>query len=465
MEEVAKMKKELFYNKENANLKLSDDLLNATKIYCEDYKEFLNNCKTERKTCEFSEKLAKEKGFEPFSKNKKYNPGDKVYFVNRNKVIVLVIFGEKSLEEGIKLAVSHIDSPRLDLKPNPVFEDDEIAYFKTHYYGGIKKYQWTAIPLALYGVIFKSNGEKVEIKIGEEENDPVFCISDLLPHLGENQMKKNAREFIEGESLNIIVGSKPFKKTKEADMVKLNILNILNKKYGITERDFVSAELEVVPAFKAKDIGFDGSLIGSYGQDDRVCVFNSLRAILDCDKTPTHTAVTLLIDKEEIGNCGNTGTDSNFFEYFIFDLAEMFKVSPQTILSNSECLSTDVAAAYDPNYKDAFEARNTAHFGYGTIVTKYTGRAGKAVASDASSEFMDKFTRLLDKKGVIWQAGELGKIDLGGGGTVSMFMAKLNMDVIDVGVGLLSMHSPYEISSKVDVFENYRAIKAFLTQD
>lgn len=464
MEEIKRMKEEFFYNKKNGNLRLSNELLRQAQEYCEDYKVFLDEAKTERRACEYTEKLAKEKGFKPFSKENRYNPGDKVYFINRNKNIVLLIFGKTPIEKGIKFAVAHVDSPRLDLKPNPVFEEDEIAFFKTHYYGGIKKYQWTAIPLALYGVIYKANGEKVDIAIGDRDEDPVFCISDLLPHLAENQYKKNAREFIDGESLNIIVGSRPFKDSKEADMVKLNILKILNEKYGIVERDFVSAELEVVPAFKARDIGFDGGIIGAYGQDDRVCGFNAVRAILDCDETPTYTAVTMLADKEEIGSTGNTGMDSNFFEYFVQDLGEMFGVSGHTILSNSECMSTDVGSAYDINHKDVFETRNAAHFGYGTIITKYTGRAGKACASDASAEFTDKVTRLLDEKGIVWQAAELGRIDVGGGGTVSMFIAKLNMDVIDVGVPLLSMHSPFELSSKIDVFENYRAIKAFLTQ-
>ena len=463
--EIEEMKEKLFYKRENVNLKLSDELLKQAREYCEQYKEFLNCSKTERKACEYAQMLAKEKGFELFSKDKKYNPGDRAYFVNRDKNVVLLVFGNKSINEGVKLAIAHIDSPRLDLKPNPVFEEDEIGYFKTHYYGGIKKYQWTTIPLSLYGVVFKADGEKVDVCIGEDENDPVFCISDLLPHLAENQYKKSVKEFIDPESLNIIVGSCPFKKGKEADMVKLNVLKILNEKYGITERDFLSAEFEVVPTFKARDVGFDGSLIGAYGQDDRVCAYNSLRAILDCNSTPTYTAITMLVDKEEIGSCGNTGMESNFFEYFINDLGEMFGVSGHTILSNSECMSADVGAAYDPNYKEVFEDKNCAHFGYGTIITKYTGRGGKSSASDASSEFVDKVTRLLDKKEISWQMGELGRIDIGGGGTVAMFVAKLNMDVVDVGVALLSMHSPYEISSKVDIFENYRAIHAFLTQE
>ncbi len=464
MEELEKLKEELFYKPKNSNLKFSKAQMKKVMEYCEEYKNFLNCCKTERKACSFAVKEAEKKGFKKFSKDAKYKAGDKVYVVNRDKNVILVNFGERPIEDGLKIAVAHIDSPRLDLKPNPVFEKDEIAYFKTHYYGGIKKYQWTAIPLSLHGVVFTSKGEKVEVSIGEDEKDPVFCISDLLPHLAEKQLKKNAREFIEGETLNILVGSCPFKESKEADMVKLNILKILNEKYGIKERDFLSAELEVVPAFKACDIGFDRSLIGSYGQDDRVCAYNALRAILDCDEKLSYTAVVMLVDKEEIGSCGNTGMDSNFFSYFVQDLGKMFGVDGHLILSNSECMSTDVAAAFDPNFEDVFEPKNCAHFGYGTIICKYTGRAGKAVASDASSEFANKITRLLDDEKVSWQMGELGKIDVGGGGTVAMFIAKLDVDVIDVGVALLSMHSPYEISSKVDVFENYRAINVFLKQ-
>ena len=420
MEETKKLKEQLFKERKNGNIRLSEDIMKRVNEYCEPYKKFLDICKTEREACKYSVELAEKEGFELFSKSKKYKPGDKAYLLNRDKNIVLIIFGNKPIEEGIKFAVAHIDSPRLDLKPNPVFEDDEIAYFKTHYYGGIKKYQWPAMPLALHGVIFKSNGEKVYISVGEEEGEVGFCISDLLPHLSATQMKRAASEFIEGESLNVIVGSRPFKDDSESEMVKLNILKILNEKYGITERDFLSAELEVVPAFKARDIGFDRGLIGAYGQDDRVCGYNALRAILDIKSVPNNTVVTMLADKEEIGSCGNTGMECNFFKYFVEDLGEMFND---------------------------------------------TGRAGKAFASDASSEFTDKLTRLLDKEGIVWQTGEIGKIDIGGGGTVAMFVAKLNMDVIDVGVPLFSMHSPFELASKVDIFENYRAIHAFFVQD
>ncbi len=465
MSEIKKLKEQLFNQRKNGSVRLSSELVKSVDEYCELYKVFLDSCKTEREACKYSVELAEKEGFKPFSKSKKYEPGDKAYLLNRDKNVVLVIFGKKPIKEGIKFAVAHIDSPRLDLKPNPVFEDDDMAYFKTHYYGGIKKYQWPAMPLALHGVIFKSNGEKVYISIGEKEGEVAFCISDLLPHLSTNQMKKAASEFIEGESLNVVIGSRPFKSDGESEMVKLNILKILNEKYGITERDFLSAELEVVPAFKARDIGFDGSIVGSYGQDDRVCAYNALRAILDVKSVPNNTIVTMLADKEEIGSCGNTGMECNFFKYFVEDLGEMFNVSARDILSNSECVSADVGSAYDPNYKDVFEFSNCAHLGYGTIITKYTGRAGKAYASDASSEFTDKFTRLLDKNGVVWQPGEIGRIDAGGGGTVAMFVAKLNMDVIDVGVPLLSMHSPFELSSKVDVYENYRAIHVFFVQD
>lgn len=457
------LKEELFYNKKNSVKILSDDLIKKADSYCEPYKEFLGISKTEREFCKNSMKIAEENGFVPFSKNSNYKPGDKVYLVNRDKNIVLAVIGKRPIEEGMKLAVAHIDSPRLDLKPNPLYEDSELAFLKTHYYGGIKKYQWTAIPLSLHGVVIKSNGEKVEINIGEDEGDPVFCVNDLLPHLSEAQMKRPAKDIIYGEDLNIIVGSRPFKDNDESELVKLNIMNILNKKYGIVERDFVSAELEIVPAFNPSDVGLDRSMIGAYGQDDKVCAYNSLRAIIDC-KDVDYTVVTMLADKEEVGSDGNTGMNSCFFEYFIEDLANTFGANGRTVFSNSECMSADVGAAFDPNYADVHERRNSAMCGFGTIITKYTGSRGKASTSDASAEFVDKITRILDKNNIVWQTGELGKIDGGGGGTVAMFLAKLNMDVVDVGVPILSMHSPFEISSKIDVFENYRAILAFFEQ-
>lgn len=460
---IEELKKELFYVKKNANVKLSDELLDQVHSYCEAYKEFLDSSKTEREACYSSIEMAKQRGFIPFSKNANYKPGDKIYYINRDKSLILAIIGKRSLKDGIKLAAAHIDSPRLDLKPNPLYEDSQLAFFKTHYYGGIKKYQWTAVPLSLHGVILKANGEKVEVKIGEDEKDPVFCVNDLLPHLADSQMKRPAKDIVYGEDLNVLIGSKPFKDDEKSEMVKLNIMKILNEKYGIVERDFISAELEMVPAFKASDVGFDRSLIGSYGQDDRVCAYNSLRAILDCE-SPEYTVVTMLADKEEIGSDGNTGMNSYFFKYFIEYLAKMFETDGHTVLSNSECMSTDVGAAFDPTYAVAYEKNNSAMCGFGTIITKYTGARGKSGTSDASAEFVDKVTRLLDSESIHWQTGELGKVDGGGGGTVAMFLAKLNMDVVDVGVPILSMHSPFEISSKVDVFENYRAITAFFQQ-
>ena len=459
--DLKNLKSKLLYTRKNTALQLSEDLLKKAILYCDNYKNFLNCAKTERKACSTALNLAKKNGFEQFDWKKTYKPGEKFYFLNRNKCLILAVIGKKNLEEGLNLTVSHVDSPRLDLKPNPLFEDSELAFFKTHYYGGLKKYQWTTIPLSLYGVLIKQNGEKIEIEIGDNENDPVFCISDLLPHLADNQMKLPLKDAINGENLNIIVGSSPLKCNEKTELVKLNIMKILNEKYGIVERDFLSAELEAVPSFKACDVGFDRSLIGAYGQDDKVCAYNALQAIINCENLDK-TAITVLADKEEIGSYGNTGMNSNFLEHFIFHLCEKYNVSAQITLMNSCCLSADVGAAFDPAYADVFEKRNCAICGCGTIVTKYTGSRGKSSTSDAHAEFLNKLTRMLDENKIIWQSGEIGKVDLGGGGTVAMFLAKLNMDVVDIGVPLLSMHSPFEISSKVDIFENYRAIKAFL---
>lgn len=454
------LKSKLFYVKKNVSLQMSEELLKKSSSYCEDYKNFLNSSKTERKACDSAIHILQKNEFKPFEWDRSYKPGEKFYFVNRNKSIIAAVMGKRSLYDGIKLAVAHIDSPRLDLKPNPLFEDSELAFFKTHYYGGLKKYQWTAIPLAIYGVICKKNGEKIEVEIGDDDSDPVFCISDLLPHLAVNQMKSPLRDAISGENLNIVVGSVPLNCDEKTDLIKLNVMKILNEKYGIVERDFLSAELEAVPQFKASDVGFDRGLIGAYGQDDRVCAYNTLQAIVNCEK-PEKTVFTVLADREEIGSYGNTGMNSNFFEYFIFHLGQMHNVSGRTILTHSQCLSADVGASYDPAYPDVFEKRNCAICGCGTIVTKYTGSRGKSGTSDAHAEFVNYLTRMLDSKQIFWQSGELGRVDFGGGGTVAMFLAKLNMDVIDIGVPLLSMHSPFELASKVDIFENYRAIEAF----
>lgn len=341
-------------------------------------------------------------------------------------------------------------------------KDTEMALFKTHYYGGIKKYQWTVIPLALHGVIVKADGSKVTVTIGEDEDDPVFCVNDLLPHLAQDQMKRNLAQGIKGEELNIVIGSRPFKEDGLSEAVKLNIMNILNEKYGIVEDDFLSAELEAVPAFKAKDIGFDRSMIGAYGHDDRVCAYTALMATVKC-KNPKYTAVTILTDKEETGSDGNTGLQSAYLKYFIADLAAEFGAEGRTVLSNSECMSADVNAAFDPTFPDVMDKRNCAFINYGVVVTKFTGARGKSGTSDASAEFVGKIRRLLDKNNVIWQTGELGKVDMGGGGTVAAYIANLNVDTIDVGVPVLSMHAPFETVSKIDVYMTYKAFSAFIS--
>lgn len=368
--------------------------------------------------------------------------------------------GKKPLSDGIRIAAAHIDSPRLDLKQNPLYEDQEIALFKTHYYGGIKKYQWTAIPLSLHGVIIKSDGEKITVNIGEDKNDPVFCVTDLLPHLAGAQMKRTPGEVIKGEELNILVGSLPFKDDKVSNKVKLNIMSVLNEKYGIVEDDFISAELEAVPQFKASDVGFDKSMVGSYGQDDRVCAYTALEAILKC-KNPKHTCMTVLTDKEETGSDGNTGLNSSYLPYFIDNLASVYGLEGRNVMSASECLSADVNAAVDPTFPDVTEIRNASKINYGVVATKFTGSRGKSGTSDASAEFVGRVRRLFDENDVIWQTGELGKVDMGGGGTVAQYIANLNINVIDVGVPVLSMHAPFEVTSKIDIYMAFKAFSVF----
>ncbi|MCC8192582.1 MAG: aminopeptidase [Ruminococcus sp.] len=454
------LKEKLFTKKKNACLTLSDEEISIAYDFCEDYKKFLNVAKTEREAVKEAVRLAKANGFVEFDFDKKLKPGDKVYKVNRDKAILLAVIGTDDISEGVRISAAHIDSPRVDLKQNPVYEDSELALFKTHYYGGIKKYQWTTIPLSLHGVVYLENGEKVEINIGEQESDPVFCITDLLPHLATNQMKRPSSEVVKGEELNILIGSRPFRDDKESEKVKLNILKLLNEKYGILEDDFVSAELEAVPAFKAKDLGFDRSMVGAYGQDDRVCAYTALKAILDTT-APKKTAVTVLTDKEETGSDGNTGLNSSYLTYFLSDLAENMGAIPRHVISASECLSADVNAAVDPTFPDVAEARNASKINYGVVVTKFTGARGKSGTSDASAEYVYRVRDLLDKNGVVWQTGELGKVDIGGGGTVAQYIANLDIDVIDVGVPILSMHAPFEVASKVDTYMAYRAFKVF----
>ena len=463
MATVEELKKELCYKADNAGATLSDEEIGKADAFAEGYKKFLNEAKTEREATQVVLSQAKEKGFQEFVPGKKYEAGDKLYYVNRDKAIILAIIGKKGLEEGVKIAAAHIDSPRLDLKPNPLYESDEIALFKTHYYGGIKKYQWVAIPLALHGVIVKKDGTKVTVKIGEEENEPKFVISDILPHLGAEQGKRTLSEGISGEELNVIVGSRPFKSDEGSELVKLNILKLLNEKYGIVESDFLSAELEVVPAFKADDIGFDRSLIGSYGHDDRVCAYPAAMAAFDVE-APDYTVVSVLTDKEETGSDGNTGLQSSYLKYFIAYLAKANGLEVYQVLSKSECLSADVNSAYDPTFNSVFEKNNTSYLNKGVVITKYTGARGKSGTSDASAEYMGKIRAMLDKANVVWQIGELGKVDAGGGGTVAKYIANLDIDVVDLGVPVLSMHAPYEVISKLDLYMAYKAFYAFFKQ-
>lgn len=460
MEDVKTLAERLLDTQKNAAAVMQTEEIEKADAYSEGYKDFLFSCKTERECVSFAEKAAKAKGFVPFDKTKKYAPGDRVYFVNRSKAIILCVIGKNSLDNGVKIVAAHIDSPRIDLKQNPLYEDNELAYFKTHYYGGIKKYQWTARPLSLHGVVMLKNGDKVEVNIGEDEGDPRFVISDLLPHLAKSQMSKKANEVVTGEELNILIGSRPFKSDEGSELVKLNVMNILNKKYGMTNSDFLTAELEAVPAGTVDDIGFDRSMIGGYGHDDRVCSYPALTAILECNN-PDNTVLCVLTDKEEIGSEGNTGLKSSYMAYFIADLARMQGIQAHDILSKSECLSADVNAAFDPTFAGVYEKNNASFINKGVVMTKYTGAGGKSGTSDASAEFVAKMRILFESNGVIWQAGELGKVDEGGGGTVAKYIANLDVDVVDVGVPVLSMHAPYEVISKIDIYMAYKAFEAF----
>lgn len=457
------LKEKLFYNPKHASEIISQEETDKADTFCEEYKNFLNKAKTEREAVVYVLEKAKKNGFVEFDRAKKYNAGDKVYYNNRGKSIILAVIGKKGLESGTRLSAAHIDSPRLDMKQNPLYEDTEIAYFKTHYYGGVKKYQWTAIPLSLHGVIVKRDGTKAYVNVGEDDNDPKFVVTDLLPHLAAEQMKRTLADGIRGEELNVLIGSRPFKDDEASEKVKLNIMNILFEKYGIIESDFLSAELEAVPAFKSCDIGFDRSMIGSYGHDDRVCAYPAAEAIFNIEN-PEYTAITVLTDKEEIGSDGNTGLNSSYFKYFVADLANTQGVNYHTVLSNTHCLSADVNAAFDPTFPDVSERRNASYINKGVVITKYTGSRGKAGTSDASAEYMGKIRSMLDGAEVVWQSGELGKVDAGGGGTVAMYLAALDIDVVDLGVPVLSMHAPFEVVSKLDVYMAYRAFKTFFEE-
>ncbi len=455
------LREQLAYKRKNGRLYSDESIVNAADSYCDGYKAFLDKAKTEREAAKAAMEMAKAAGFTEFEHGKKYGAGDRVFFNNRGKTVAFAVIGKQPVENGVNITAAHIDSPRLDLKPNPLYEDVDLALFKTHYYGGIKKYQWTAVPLALHGVFVLKDGTVKEVSVGEREDEPKFVINDLLPHLASEQIKRPLNEGIKGEELNVLIGSHPFKDDKGSELVKLNILKLLNEKYGVTEEDFLSAELEMVPAAHACDIGFDRSMIGAYGQDDRVCAYPALTAVLEV-KTPERTAIAILTDKEEVGSMGNTGLESDFLRYVVGDLAKMQGGDPTLALRRSKCLSADVNAAMDPTFQDVMERKNASFLNYGVVVTKYTGARGKSSTSDASAEYVAEVRALLDRENIAWQMGEMGKVDIGGGGTVAMFVANMGVDVVDLGVPVLSMHAPFETTAKFDVYMCYRAMYEFM---
>ena len=458
--EYKELKKQLLSTKKNGYDLLTEEDRKAMEDYCAGYKRFLDVSKTERLCAAEAVRLAEAAGYRPYEAGTAVNPGDKFYACNRGKAVMLARVGQKPLSEGIQLAAAHIDSPRLDLKPNPLYEDSELAYFKTHYYGGIRKYQWVTIPLALHGVVILKDGTRVTVRVGEEEGEPRLVITDLLPHLGAAQNKKPLAEAVPGETLNLLLGSEPVGGEEESGRVKLAVMKLLHEKYGIVEDDLSSAELEAVPAVKACDIGLDRSLIGAYGHDDRVCAYAALRALLDLEETPAKTAVCILADKEEIGSDGVTGMQSAAFDTFIEDLCAAQGAPLRACFEKSFCLSADVTAAYDPNFPDVFEKRNESQLNYGVGLCKYTGARGKSGASDADAETVAYVRRLFDQAGVIWQISELGKVDAGGGGTVAMYMANRNIATLDAGVPVLSMHAPFETVAKLDCYETYKGMRA-----
>lgn len=467
----SKSKKELFAEYPNLYDGISKGDYDACMAFAEDYKSFLDKSKTEREFSSNAIEAATALGFKDIESKKSLKAGDKVYSSIKGKGLILAVIGKKAVSNGFNILGAHIDSPRLDLKPNPLFEDNETVYFKTHYYGGIKNYQWTTIPLAIHGVIYTSDGEMHTITIGEDDSDPVFYITDLLPHLDREQMSKKADDFIPAEDLNIVIGGMPIKTKKGEDTYsepyKAAILKFLNDKYGIVEKDFVTGELEVVPASKARDIGFDRAYIGAYGHDDKVCAYPALMALLEQEK-PDKTCVTMLTDKEEIGSYSNSGAQSVLYENFLMEIVaktgdgsfDMLKY--RKVIAASKMLSTDVTTAYDPKYASVFEKRNTAFMSHGIKFEKYTGARGKSGSSEATGDFVAEIAQILDKNNIAWQTGELGRIDAGGGGTISAYMAKYGMSVLDAGVPVWSMHAPYEVISKIDLYYTYLAYKAFI---
>ena len=459
------LKEQLFYKKENCFNRKSAEELNAAMKYAVGYSKWLDESKTERETVRASIALLENAGCTEYKLGDKISAGDKLYLNNRGKALFAIKVGTESIENGVRITAAHIDSPRLDLKQHPLYENDGIAYFKTHYYGGIRKYQWATIPLALHGVVVKADGTSVDVRIGDEAGDPVFCITDLLPHLAKDQNSRPLGQAFTGEGLNIMLGSSPYfeedgKITPADEKVKLNVMILLNEKYGITESDFMSAELSIVPAQNSVDVGLDRWLIGAYGHDDRVCAYPALTAIVEAEAS-VHTCISVLADKEETGSDGVTGMQCSMLVDIIAELASNLGGNFNVVKMNSKCLSADVAACFDPNYPEVSEKRNCALLHCGLAMAKYTGSGGKGGTSDASAEFVGFVRRVFDDANVIWQTSELGKVDQGGGGTVAKFIAKENIDTVDIGVPVLSMHAPFEIISKSDLYETHLAIKAF----
>jgi len=452
------LRKSLLAAPKNGFARLSAEERTEMESYCRDYMTFIDAGKTEREATAWAIAEAEKRGFVPFQPGMDAKPGDKIYYNCRDKAIALAVVGTEPLSKGANICAAHVDSPRLDLKPKPLYEDSEIAYFKTHYYGGIKKYQWPTIPLAIHGTVCRKDGTSVNIVIGEDDRDPVVMVSDLLPHLAADQMQKTAAQVIAGEQLNVILGTEPIE-GEGSDLVKLNIMKLMNEKYGIVEEDFLSAELSIVPAGKCREVGLDRSLLGAYGHDDRVCAFAELYALFEIG-TPAKTAVCILADKEEIGSVGISGMQSHYFEHFMGTLCDAQGVKLEDCFAQSFCLSADVSNAFDPNFPETCDRRNNSMLNYGVSICKYTGSRGKGGASDASAEAMFHIRKTFDENGVIWQIATLGKVDQGGGGTVAAYMANRNIVTVDAGVPVLSMHAPIELVSKVDCYSTMRACKA-----
>ena len=455
---IEELKSSLLHTKKNGYSRITAEQRTEMEAYCRRYMDFMDAAKTEREATTWAVQTAEAHGFVELKPGMTANPGDKYYMNNRGKSIMLAVVGNKPLSAGANICAAHVDSPRMDIKPNPLYEADEIAYLKTHYYGGIKKYQWVTVPLALHGVVYRKDGQVVTVNIGEDDNDPILYISDLLIHLSGDQMSKTASQVIAGEQLNVIMGTEPLE-GEGSDLVKLHVMKLLNEKYGIIEEDFLSAELNIVPAGKSREVGLDRSLIGAYGHDDRVCAYAEMEAIFTIG-TPDKTAVCILADKEEIGSVGISGMQSQVFEYFMEILCDAQGVKLSHCFQNSFCLSADVSNAHDPNFAETEDRRNNSALNYGVAICKYTGSRGKGGASDASAEAMGHVRTTLDNAGVIWQIATLGKVDQGGGGTVAAYMANRNIVTVDAGVPVIAMHAPIEVVSKLDCYETYCACKA-----